>query len=71
VLAEIAGALGEREIGIDSVIQKGRGRASESVPVIVLTHPAREAAVVDALAEIDRLSDVTASTRVVRIEEEL
>ncbi|UCE84800.1 MAG: homoserine dehydrogenase [Deltaproteobacteria bacterium] len=71
VLAEIAGALGEREIGIDSVIQKGRGRASESVPVIVLTHPAREAAVADALVEIDRLSDVTAATRVVRIEEEL
>jgi homoserine dehydrogenase len=71
VLAEIAGALGERAIGIDSVIQKGRGRASESVPVIVLTHPAREAAVADALREIDRLADVTARTRLVRIEEEL
>lgn len=71
VLAEIAGALGERQIGIDSVIQKGRGRASESVPVILLTHPAREAAVSDALAEVDRLADVTAPTRLVRIEEEL
>ena len=71
VLADIAGALGSREISIDSVIQKGRGRASESVPVIVLTHPAREAGVVEALGEIDRLADVTAPTRLVRIEEDL
>ena len=71
VLAHIAGALGECEIGIESVIQKGRGAGSESVPVLILTHPAAEAAVRAALAEIDRLPDLTAATRLVRIEEGL
>jgi hypothetical protein len=42
-----------------------------SVPVLVLTHPAREDAVRSAMQEIDRLPDVTATTRLVRIEEEL
>jgi homoserine dehydrogenase len=67
VLAHIAGALGEKQIGIESVIQKGRG--GDSVPVLVLTHPAREAAVRAALERIDELPDVTAPTKLVRIEE--
>jgi homoserine dehydrogenase len=71
VLAHIAGALGAREIGIESMIQKGRGSVSESVPVLILTHPALESAVRSALEEIDRLPDVTAPTRLIRIEEEL
>lgn len=71
VLAHISGELGEHGIGIESVIQKGRGNASESVPVIVLTHAAPEAAVRAALERIDEFADVTAATRVLRIEEEL
>ena len=71
VLAHLAGVLGEHEIGIESVMQKGRGGARESVPVIVLTHPAGEAAVRAALDHIDELEDVTAPTRLLRIEQEL
>ncbi len=71
VLGHIAGALGEHEIGIESVIQKGRGGHTESVPVLVQTHPAREAAVRLALDTIDQLPDVTAPTRMIRIEEDL
>ena len=71
VLSRITGALGEKGIGIESVIQKGRGEPGESVPVIVLTHPVKEAAVRDALEQIDRDPDVTARTALVRIEEEL
>jgi homoserine dehydrogenase len=67
VLAHIAGALGENQIGIESVIQKGRG--GDSVPVLVLTHPARESAVRAALERVDELNDVTAPTKLVRIEE--
>jgi homoserine dehydrogenase len=69
VLAHIAGVLGEHEISLESVIQKGRGGAA--VPVLVLTHPAREASVRRALERIDRLPDVTAETRLLRIEEDL
>jgi homoserine dehydrogenase len=71
VLAHIAGALGEHGISIESLLQKGRAEARGSVPVIVLTHPAREADVRAALARIDALEDVTAPTRLVRIEEGL
>ncbi|MCG8587908.1 MAG: homoserine dehydrogenase [Proteobacteria bacterium] len=71
VLSHITGALGQAGIGIESVLQKGRGLASESVPVLVLTHPAAEADVRAAIDEIDRLPDVTGPTRLIRIEEEL
>jgi len=79
VLAHITGALGAHGISIESVIQKGRGHAGPddpdgargAVPVVVLTHPAREAAVRRALDAIDALDDVTAPTRLIRIEEEL
>jgi len=71
VLAHITGVLGEFEIGIESVIQKGRARSGQSVPVLMQTHPAVELALRGALEEIDRLDDVTAPTRVIRIEEGL
>jgi homoserine dehydrogenase len=71
VLARIAGELGDCQIGIESLIQKGRGGAETSVPVVVMTHPARESAVRSALERIDGLAEVTAPTRVIRIEEGL
>jgi homoserine dehydrogenase len=69
VLGHLAGVLGEHEIGIESILQKGRG--GSSVPVLVFTHPVREAAVRSAIERIDRLPDVTAPTCLVRIEEGL
>ena len=71
VLAHIASVLGEHEIGIESVIQKGRGGVTESVPVLVQTHSVRELAVRRALEIIDHLPDVTAPTCLIRIEKEL
>ena len=70
-MAQIAGALGDHGIGIESLIQKGRGVAEAPVPVLVLAHPANESAVRQALERIDDLPDVTAPTRLIRIEEEL
>ena len=71
VLAKITGVLGDNGIGIESVIQKGRGRAGGSVPVVMLTDVAREESVRRSLQAIDALSEVTAPTCLVRIEEEL
>jgi homoserine dehydrogenase len=70
VLGHIASALGESGISIESVLQKGQSRSAGAVPIIVLTHPAREFAIQRAMAEIDRLPEVTAPTRLVRIEED-
>ncbi len=71
VLSHITGALGEEGVGIQSVLQPGRGEAGESVPVLVFTHPAQESAVRRALETVDGLPDVTAPTRLIRIEDEL
>lgn len=71
VLSGVTGLLGRHGISIESVVQKGRGHAGESVPVVVFTHPASEAAVRRALEEIDRLPEITEPTRLIRIEEEL
>jgi len=71
VLAHITGALGTHGISIESVLQKGRGHPGESVPVVVLTHPVREAAVRSALERIDASPELSAPTQVIRIEEDL
>ena len=54
VLAHITGVLGEYEIGIASVIQKGRAGPVASVPVLLQTHSCTELALRSALSEIDR-----------------
>ncbi len=69
VLAHIAGILGEHDIGIRSVLQKGEGDSSEAVPVMVMTHRASERNLRQALEKIDQLPDVAAPTVMVRIEE--
>lgn len=71
VLGHITGALGERGVGIETALQEGEGDGQGSVPIIILTHPAREAAVRDAIDEIDGHDDVTEPTCLIRIEEEL
>lgn len=67
VLSSISGVLGKYNISITSVIQKGR-RLGEAVPLIVLTHTAKEKDVIKAVAEIDRLSVVADKTLYIRVE---
>ncbi|MCR9097796.1 MAG: homoserine dehydrogenase [bacterium] len=71
VLSKITGALGAEGVGIASVVQRESGSGSATVPVIVLTHTASEAALNAALAKIEQLAEVTESPRVIRIEEEV
>lgn len=70
VLARIAGILGGYRISIASVIQKGR-EIKGSVPVVMLTHKAKEAHVKQALREIDKLEVVRGKTVSMRIEDNL
>jgi homoserine dehydrogenase len=67
VLSRVAGILGENDISISNVIQKGRG-TREAVPVVMLTHEARERDMRAALTKIDRLRDVAAATTMIRVE---
>jgi len=68
VLSKIAGILGDHKISIASVIQKGRGLEG-SVPIVMLTHEARERSVQKALALLDQLEVLTAKTVLIRVEE--
>jgi homoserine dehydrogenase len=67
VLSNISGILGNYNISIASVIQKGR-RIGGSVPLVVLTHRAKEKDVLSAVREIDRLPVVSDKTLFVRVE---
>jgi homoserine dehydrogenase len=67
VLSKISGILGKYNISIVSVIQKGR-RAGKAVPLVVLTHMAREKDVSSAIKEINRLSVVAGKTAIIRVE---
>jgi homoserine dehydrogenase len=67
VLSRVAGILGDNDISIANVIQKGRG-LHEAVPVVMLTHEARERDMRTALTAIDALPDVATATTMIRVE---
>jgi homoserine dehydrogenase len=70
VIARIAGELGRNAISIESMIQTARS-AQESVPIVIMTHEAREADVRNALAEIDSFDIVSEKSNLIRIEDNL
>jgi len=67
VLSSISGILGSHRISIASVIQKGRG-ISSSVPIVMMSHEAKESDVQEAIKEIDRLPVITSRTVIIRVE---
>jgi len=67
VLAQVAGILGRHDISLVSVLQKERAR-TEAVPVVMMTHEARERDMRAALAAIDKLPVVAARTTMIRVE---
>jgi homoserine dehydrogenase len=69
VLAAIAGVLGENGISIKSVQQKGR-KTDAHVPIVMLTHKAKEAHVQKALKQIAQMEVVGAAPVLIRIEDE-
>jgi homoserine dehydrogenase len=70
VLSKISGILGKNDISIVSVIQKGR-RIKGSVPIVMMTHEAKEKNVHRALKEINRLGVILGKTMFIRVENEL
>ncbi len=69
VLAQVAGILGRHDISLVSVLQKGRAHG-EAVPVVMMTHDARERDMRAALGEIDTLPVVASRTTMIRVEAE-
>jgi homoserine dehydrogenase len=69
VLSAIAGILGKFGISIKTVQQKGR-KTNGTVPIVMLTHYAKEADIQSAVKEIAALDVVGAAPTVIRIEDE-
>jgi homoserine dehydrogenase len=67
VLSRISGILGSHNISIKSMIQKGR-KKEKAVPLVMMTHEAREKDMVRALREINRLSIISGKPMYLRVE---
>ena len=67
VLAKVSAVLAENKIGISSVIQP-EGHEGSSVPLILMLHYAKNAAMQKALKEISKLSAVKAKPVMIRVE---
>jgi len=67
VLSRVSGILGDNDISIYSVIQKGR-EVDGSVPVVMLTHEAKESSVRRALEQLEHLDVLTDKTMTIRVE---
>ncbi len=68
VLAQISGVLGKNDVSIAAVYQKGHALSRE-VPIVMITHQAREGNLLHALKEIDRFPVVKKKSVFIRIEE--
>ncbi len=67
VLSKVSGVLGEHNISIASVLQKGRAEQA-AVPVVMLSHEATEGDMQKALKRINHLDVVAQNTVCIRVE---
>ena len=67
VLSRISGILGAHNISIKSVIQKGR-KKEKAVPLVMMTHEAREKDMVYALKKINKLPIISRRAIYIRVE---
>lgn len=68
VLSKISGILSKNYVSIESCLQKGYVHGNR-IPIVMITHKAKEKNVMKALAAIDKLPVIKAKTVYVRIEE--
>ena len=70
VLAEIAGCLGKYNISIQSMIQP-EGHEGNAIPIVLMTHEAKESDISSALKEIGQLDFISQPTGLIRVEHDL
>ncbi|HMA13373.1 MAG TPA: homoserine dehydrogenase, partial [Kiloniellaceae bacterium] len=68
VIADVAAALRDENISMESMIQRGRAEGEgQAVPVVIMTHETKEAQIQKALARIAELEAVVELPRLIRI----
>ncbi|MGE4519114.1 MAG: homoserine dehydrogenase, partial [Desulfobacteraceae bacterium] len=70
VLSKVAGILGSFGISIRSVHQKGREEETTGVPIVMITHKAKESDIQEAVRGIGELDDILEKPVIIRIEDE-
>jgi len=68
VIADVAAALRDQHVSMEQMLQRGRAKAGEAVPVVIITHETEEAAMRRAVARIGRLKTVLEPPCLIRIE---
>jgi homoserine dehydrogenase len=68
VLAQIAKTLGDHLISISSVIQKESEASTQTAEIVIMTHPAKEKAMQQALKELERIPIVKEVGSFIRVE---
>lgn len=68
VLAQITRTLGDHLISIASVIQKEADKRAQTAEIVIMSHPAKEAAMQQALREMAELEVVREISSVIRVE---
>jgi homoserine dehydrogenase len=68
VLAQVSKVLGDHQISISSVIQKAVDIKAKAAEIVIMTHPAKEAAMQQALAELEHLPVVKEISNFIRVE---
>ena len=68
VLSKISGILGDNNISIESVHQKGK-KHNGKVPIVMIIHKSKEEWVQKALKEISKIDSVVGNPVIIRIEE--
>jgi homoserine dehydrogenase len=69
VLAKISKVMGDNQIGISSVIQKESDVAADVAEIVLMTYPAKEQAMQQAMREIERLDVVREISNFIRVED--
>jgi len=68
VLAQISKVLGDHLISISSVIQKEADSVAQTAEIVIMTHPAKEAAIQPALNDLKQLTAVKEINNFIRVE---
>jgi homoserine dehydrogenase len=69
VLAQITKVLGENQISISSAIQKEADIKSQTAEIVIMTHPAQEKAMQQALNQMEKLESVKEISNLIRVED--
>lgn len=69
ILGHITGILGDKNISIKSMIQKGRQANGGEVSVVIMTHESKEKNLLEALREIEKNRKIRKNTMFIRIED--